>query len=156
MCTCGHVGRRIMTGEPDHFLDAMRVRVSGPAQRMLLQLADRIGPLDLVHRAKGDAGGVVDWTVAGRCNDSPLVSWAWTEAGTLFVHPAEIPELQQVQLVLEVESVDGSSGNEGREDRLVTLFRPYTESEQDFIEFVMRRRAQSEAHELLSRLAPPG
>ncbi|MCK7481386.1 MAG: hypothetical protein M0C28_32510 [Candidatus Moduliflexus flocculans] len=27
-----------MKGEPDHFLDAMRVRVSGPAQRVLLRL----------------------------------------------------------------------------------------------------------------------
>jgi len=145
-----------MKGEPDHFLDAMRVRVSGPAQRMLLQLADRIGPLDLVHRAKGDAGGVVDWTVAGRCNDSPLISWAWTEAGTLFVHPAEIPALQQVQLVLDVASVDERAGNEASEDRLVTQFRPYTESEQEFLEFVMQRRALSEVHELLSRLAPAG
>ena len=145
-----------MNGRTDHFLDAMRLRVSGRAQRLLMQLADTLGPLDLVHRATGDAGGVVAWTAAGPCHDSPLVSWAWTEAGTLFVHPAEIPALQQVQLVLEVESVDDSSGNEGREDRLVTLFRPYTESEQEFIEFVMRRRAQSEAHELLSRLAPPG
>ena len=145
-----------MNSRTDHFLDAMRLRVSGRAQRLLMQLADTLGPLDLVHRATGDAGGVVAWTAAGPCHDSPLVSWAWTEAGTLFVHPAEVPTLRQVQLVLDVASVDERAGNEASEDRLVTQFRPYTESEQEFLEFVMQRRALSEVHELLSRLAPAG
>jgi hypothetical protein len=137
-------------GDTDYVLDALRLRVTAAAQLMLAQLAGGKGPLDLVHRCMDAGRGAVAWVARGNVRGGGFVAWADGSGSTLFVRASDVPALRDVQLVLDVEFDAGHSRYDSAEVRLVTLFRGYTEAEQEMLDYVIGRRAQQAMAGLLS------
>jgi len=134
-------------------LNALRLRISPCAHAALEALSNSLGPLELVHHLFGGTRGTVTWGMAGRTRCPGLVEWARAGTVTLFVHASDVPDLQGVQLVLDAESPAGGGRDDGDRLRLVTLYRPHTESEQEILGYVLRRQAHDVTAGLLSRLA---
>lgn len=134
--------------------DALRLRVTPAARLMLEQLCAATGPIDLVHRCAGEGGGLVAWLARGRARGGGLVEWAESGESMLFVRGSEVPRLHDLQLVLDVEFRLDRCRYDSAEARLVTLFRPHTETEEAMLGYVIGQEARREASGLIARLAP--